>query len=183
MQLGLKNISFVYPRGKSKDNALKNVSLIIPAGSLVVIVGPNGSGKSTLVIKLLNRLYDVDSGEILVDGLPIKNYRITDLRRVQAVLTQDHKLFPPLTLAENIGLGNTEHIHDMGMVVQAAESGGASEVLGKMNDGAQTIFLTPVNTATGVNLTVEKHMKLRPILESLERKANVSGGEKECLVA
>jgi hypothetical protein len=71
-------------------------------------------------------------------------------------------------------LGNTEHIHDMGMVVQAAESGGASEVLGKMNDGAQTI-LTPVNTATGVNLTVEKHMKLRPILESSEQKANVSG--------
>lgn len=142
----------------------------IPAGHLVVIVGANGSGKST-IIKLLNRLYDVDSGEILVDGIPIKNYRLSDLRKVQALLSQDHKLYP-LTLAENIGLGNPERITDMEMVLQAADAGGASEVIKKLNDGVQTV-LYPVQTAHGSQL--EKYKKLQAILESLEQHAEVSG--------
>ncbi|KAJ6603585.1 P-loop containing nucleoside triphosphate hydrolase protein [Mycena vulgaris] len=180
MHFELRNVSFAYPGGKSKNNAIKNISLKIPAGSLVVIVGANGSGKST-VIKLLTRLYDVDSGEILADGVPIKNYRISDLRRVQALLTQDHKLYP-LTLAENIGLGNPDRADDMGMVMQSAEAGGASEVIKKLNDGANTV-LSPVNTARGSHLNKDKHKKLQSILEGLERKADVSGGEKQRLVA
>ncbi|KAJ7089980.1 P-loop containing nucleoside triphosphate hydrolase protein, partial [Mycena epipterygia] len=176
----LKNVSFAYPGGKSKENAIKNVSLKIAAGQLVVIVGANGSGKST-IIKLLNRLYDVDSGEIFLDGLPIKNYRISDLRKVQALLTQDHKLYP-LTLAENIGLGNPGRIDDMEMVMQAAEFGGASEVIKKLNDGVNTV-LSPVNTAYGSHLDKDKHKKLKSILEHLEKKAEVSGGEKQRLVA
>ncbi|KAJ6528479.1 P-loop containing nucleoside triphosphate hydrolase protein [Mycena capillaripes] len=112
MSFEFKNVSFAYPGAKSNDNALKNISLKIPAGHLVVIVGANGSGKTTL-IKLLNRLYDVDLGEILVDGLPIKNY-------------------------QNIGLGNPDRINDMEMILQAAESGGASEVIKKLSDGLQT---------------------------------------------
>ncbi|KAJ7486478.1 P-loop containing nucleoside triphosphate hydrolase protein [Mycena latifolia] len=180
MSFELKDVSFAYPGGKSKENALKNVSLRIPAGSLVVIVGPNGSGKSTL-IKLLNRLYDVDSGEIFVDRLPIKDYRLSDLRRVQASLTQDHKLYP-LTLAENIGLGYPECVDDMEMVMQAAEAGGSTEVVSKLNEGVQTV-LAPINTAHGANLDKDKHRKLKQILEGLEKKAEVSGGEKQRLVA
>ncbi|KAJ6603580.1 P-loop containing nucleoside triphosphate hydrolase protein [Mycena vulgaris] len=180
MHFELKNVSFAYPGGKSKDNAIKNISLKIPAGSLVVIVGANGSGKST-VIKLLNRLYDVDSGEILVDGVPIKNYRISDLRRVQALLIQDHKLYP-LTLAENIGLGNPDRADDMEMVMQSAEAGGSAEVIKKLNDGINTV-LAPVNTARGAYLNKDKHRKLQSILENLERKTDVSGGEKQRLVA
>ncbi|KAJ7176356.1 P-loop containing nucleoside triphosphate hydrolase protein [Mycena crocata] len=180
MGFELRNVSFAYPGGKSKDNAIRNVSFKIPAGHLVVIVGANGSGKST-IIKLLNRLYDVDSGEILVDGIPIKNYRIPDLRKVQALLTQDHKLFP-LTLAENIGLGNSDRVHDMEMVMKAAESGGALDVIKKLKDGVQTV-LEPVKTASGSNLDKEKHKKLQSILEELEKKAEVSGGEKQRLVA
>ncbi|KAJ7811120.1 P-loop containing nucleoside triphosphate hydrolase protein [Mycena leptocephala] len=178
MAFELKNVCFAYPGAKSKDNAIRNVSLNIPAGHLVVIVGANGSGKST-IIKLLNRLYDVDSGEILVDGIPIKNYRLSDLRKVQALLSQDHKLYP-LTLAENIGLGNPERITDMEMVLQAADAGGASEVIKKLNDGVQTV-LYPVQTAHGSQL--EKYKKLQAILESLEQHAEVSGGEKQRLVA
>jgi ABC-type multidrug transport system fused ATPase/permease subunit len=113
----LRNVSSAYPSGKSKDNAIKNVSLKIPAGHLVLMVSANGRGNST-IIKLLNRLYDVDSGEILVDGLPIKNYRISDLRKVQGMLT--HKLYP-LTLAENIGLGDPNRAGEMEKVMQAAE--------------------------------------------------------------
>ncbi|KAJ6533246.1 P-loop containing nucleoside triphosphate hydrolase protein, partial [Mycena capillaripes] len=180
MSFELRNVSFAYPGGKSKDNAIKNVSLKIPAGHLVVIVSTNGSGKST-IIKLLNRLYDVDAGEILVDGLPIKGYRIADLRKVQAMLTQDHKLYP-LTLAENIGLGNPDRVDDMKMVMQAADAGGAEEVIRRLTDGVQTV-LTPVNTASGAHLDKHKHKKLTAILEGLEKKGEVSGGEKQRLVA
>ncbi|KAF7335630.1 Lipid A export ATP-binding/permease protein MsbA [Mycena venus] len=178
MAFELKNVSFAYPGGNSKENAIKNVSLKIPAGNLVVIVGANGSGKST-IIKLLNRLYDVDSGEILVDGLSIKKYRIADLRKVQALLTQDHKLYP-LTLAENIGLGNPNHVDDFDMVMEAAESGGAEGVIKRQKEGLDTI-LTPVNTARGSHLDKHKHKKLKSILEGLEKKSG--GGERQRLVA
>ncbi|KAJ7854636.1 P-loop containing nucleoside triphosphate hydrolase protein [Mycena leptocephala] len=97
----LRNVSSAYPSGKSKDNAIKKVSLKIPAGHLVLMVSANGRGNST-IIKLLNRLYDVDSGEILVQGM----------------LT--HKLYP-LTLAENIGLGDPNRGGEMEKVMQAAE--------------------------------------------------------------
>ncbi|KAF7375311.1 Lipid A export ATP-binding/permease protein MsbA [Mycena sanguinolenta] len=178
MAFELKNVSFAYPGGKSKENAIRNVSLKIPAGHLVVVVGANGSGKST-IIKLLNRLYDVDSGEILVDGTPIQNYRLSDLREVQAMLCQDHKLFP-LSIAENIGLGNPDRMNDLEMVLDAAEAGGASEVIKKLKDGVQAV-LDPVQTATAHH--IDDHKKLKLILENLEQRAEVSGGEKQRLVA
>jgi ABC-type multidrug transport system fused ATPase/permease subunit len=108
-----------------------------------------------------------------VDGLPIKNYRIADLRKVQALLTQDHKLYP-LTLAENIGLGNPDHVDDIDMVMQAAELGGAEGVIKRQNDGVDTV-LHPVNTARGGHLDKYKHKKLKSILDGLEKKAEVSG--------
>ncbi|KAF8149666.1 P-loop containing nucleoside triphosphate hydrolase protein [Mycena galopus ATCC 62051] len=171
MSFEFKNVSFAYPGAKSNDNAIKNISFKIPAGHLVVVVGANGSGKSTL-IKLLNRLYDVDSGEILVDGLPIKKYRLADLRKAQALLAQDHALYP-ITLAENIGVGNPDRMNDMNMVMEAAESGGASEVIKKLTDGLQTT-LDPVQTARGHRLDKDQHKKLKLILEELEKKAEVS---------
>jgi ABC-type multidrug transport system fused ATPase/permease subunit len=175
---GHRNVCFAYPGTKSKDNAIKNLSLKIPAGHLVVIVGSNGSGKST-IIKLLNRLYDVDSGEILVDGIPINKYRLSDLHKVQALLSQDHSLYP-LTLAENIGLGNPDHINDMEMVLRAADAGGASELIKRLKDGVQTV-LQPIQTAYGHQL--DKYKKLQSILENLEQENEVSGGEKQRLVA
>ncbi|KAJ7020069.1 P-loop containing nucleoside triphosphate hydrolase protein [Mycena alexandri] len=178
MAFELRNVSFAYPGSTSKENAIRDLSFKIPAGHLVVIVGPNGSGKSSL-IKLLTRLYDVDSGEILVDGIPIKQYRLADLQRAQALLTQDHKLYP-LTLAENISLGNPDKFDDMDMVEKAAEAGGASEVIRKLKDGLET-NLNPIQTAHANEL--EGHKKLEAILKNLESKADVSGGEKQRLVA
>ncbi|KAJ6584365.1 P-loop containing nucleoside triphosphate hydrolase protein [Mycena capillaripes] len=180
MEVEFKNVSFAYPGAKSNDSAIKDISFKIPAGHLVVIVGANGSGKSTL-IKLVSRLYDVDSGEILIDGLPIKDYRLSDFRNAQALLTQDHTLYP-LTLAENIGLGDPNRINDMARILQAVECGGASDVINKLTDGLQTT-LSPVQTAEGYRLDKEEHKKLQSILEELEQQADVSGGEKQRLVA
>jgi ABC-type multidrug transport system fused ATPase/permease subunit len=170
-----RNVKFSYPGDKSKESALRDVSFKIPAGSLVVIVGANGSGKST-IIKLLTRMYDCETGEILVDGLPIQHYRLAELRRTQAMLTQDHHLYP-LTLAENIGLGYPEHVDDLDMIMQAAKDGGADALLDKFKDGAQT-NLEPVSTAYGYELDDEKHKALKEILEKLEKAGEVSG--KRC---
>ncbi|KAJ7879382.1 P-loop containing nucleoside triphosphate hydrolase protein [Mycena leptocephala] len=172
MEIELRNVSFAYPGDKSKESALRDVSFRIPAGSLVVIVGANGSGKST-VIKLLTRMYDTQAGEVLVDGLPIARYRMADLRRTQATLTQDHKLYP-LTLAENIGLGYAEHVDDQVMIMESARDGGAAELLDKFKDGAQTM-LDPITTAHGYQLDDDKHKTLKAVLTKLEKTTEVSG--------
>ncbi|KAJ7486852.1 P-loop containing nucleoside triphosphate hydrolase protein [Mycena latifolia] len=180
MDIELADVSFAYPGAKSKENALRGVSLRIPAGALAVIVGANGSGKST-VLKLLARMYDPDAGAVHVDGLPIGAYRLADLRRAQATLTQDHALYP-LTLGENIGLGFAERVDDEEMMMQAARDGGAAVVIEKFEDGART-QLKPVMTAYGYHLDDKKHKALKGVLGKLEKTAEVSGGEKQRLVA
>ncbi|KAJ6453285.1 P-loop containing nucleoside triphosphate hydrolase protein [Mycena vitilis] len=181
MEIELKNVSFAYPGDKSKEAALQDISFRIPAGSLVVIVGANGSGKSML-IKLLTRMYDVQSGAVLVDGLPIQRYRIADLRQTQATLTQDHNLYP-LTLAENIGLGFSEHVDDKEMIMEAAREGGAAELLDELKEGVETT-LEPITTAFGYQLDDEKHKTLKGVLKKLEKSTEVSGtGERQRLVA
>ncbi|KAJ7062624.1 P-loop containing nucleoside triphosphate hydrolase protein [Mycena amicta] len=177
-----------YPGTKSTVNALRGVSLHIPAGALAVVVGANGSGKSTL-IKLLARLYDADStgGEILIDGLPIREYKLADLRRAQAHLAQDNQLFP-VPLWENIGLGavsgedSGSFVFDKAAVRAAAEAGGASALVDRLKDGIETV-LTPVPTAYERLLDDERHKDLKEFLSTLEKPAEVSGGEKQRLVA
>ncbi|KAJ7626077.1 P-loop containing nucleoside triphosphate hydrolase protein [Roridomyces roridus] len=185
MEIELRNVSFSYPGEKSKESALRDVSFRIPAGSLVVIVGANGSGKSSL-IKLITRIYEPDpetggAGQVLVDGLPIGSYRLSDLRQAQATLTQEHKLYP-LSLGENIGLGYAERLRDEEMIKQAAKDGGAGALLEKLTDGMGTV-LQPVPTAYGYQLDDEKHKGLKGVLSKLEKTAEVSGGEKQRLVA
>lgn len=93
-----RNVSFKYPR---TDNLiLKNVNIKIPFGQHLAVVGLNGAGKTTF-IKLLCRLYDVDEGEILIDGINIKEYSDEEYRKLFAVLFQDFKLFA-FSLKENI---------------------------------------------------------------------------------
>lgn len=85
-----KNVSFTYP--DSGVQALKNVSFDILPGEKVAIVGRTGSGKSTIA-DLMFRLYDVDEGMILVDGIPITQYNLTDLRNGISMVPQDVFLF------------------------------------------------------------------------------------------
>ncbi|MDR7401687.1 MAG: ABC transporter ATP-binding protein [Armatimonadota bacterium] len=83
--------------------ALQDVSLRIPAGTTLAVVGPTGSGKSTLVA-LIPRLLDPTRGEVLVDGVDVRRYRLSDLRRQIGMVTQDPFLFSD-TLRENIAYG------------------------------------------------------------------------------
>ncbi len=114
MSFELHDVSFSYPGSQTAKPALSNINLSIKSGQMVVIVGSNGSGKST-ILKLLSRFYDPTSGpeSILVDGIPISQYRMSDLWRATATLTQDHSLFP-LSLGENIGLGYADKVEGRG---------------------------------------------------------------------
>ncbi|KAG5637564.1 hypothetical protein H0H81_004141 [Sphagnurus paluster] len=170
MDLELKDVSFEYPGMKS--GALHDINLHIRAGQLVVIVGENGSGKSTL-IKLLSRMYDASEGTVLIDGLAIEEYRLSDLRDAMALLNQEHSIYP-VSMGENIGLGYVACATDPEAIGLAAEKGGATEVLKSLDEGLDTV-LHPVKTARGLELELPKHQVLEDILDGLEVQREVSG--------
>ena len=94
-----KNITFGY----EERDILKNFSLSIPKGKTVALVGQSGSGKSTIT-NLITRFYDVNAGEILVDGENIKNIKLSNYRKLFGLVTQDNILFND-TIRNNISLG------------------------------------------------------------------------------
>ena len=94
-----KNVNFSY---KKNINVLKSFNLNIKPGTVNAIVGPTGSGKST-VIKLLNRFYEIDSGEIMIDEIKIQDYSISSLRKNIGFISQDVHLFSD-TILNNIVL-------------------------------------------------------------------------------
>lgn len=96
--LEFKNVSFRYP--SAKKNSVNNVSFKIEKGETVALVGINGAGKSTLV-KLILRFYDVTEGEILLNGINIKEYTVESLRNVFATVFQDYKNFA-VSVFENV---------------------------------------------------------------------------------
>lgn len=95
--ISYKNVTFSYKPG---EPILKNISFHVPGGSMIAIVGPSGSGKST-VVNLLPRLYDVDSGDITIAGIDIRDIDLTYLRQCIGVVTQDTYLFNG-TIKENL---------------------------------------------------------------------------------
>ncbi|KAF9026826.1 P-loop containing nucleoside triphosphate hydrolase protein [Hymenopellis radicata] len=185
MAFDLRNVSFTYPGGKTVKPALANVSFSISAGQLVVIVGANGSGKST-IIKLLTRLYDTtsDPESLLLDGLPLSQYCISDLRRATAVLTQDNSLFS-LSLGENIGIGYPDKAGDDEMVAQAAELGGATHCVDKFESGKDTVLdeklLSTPRMANVLSSDTEHPLAVK--LAELKKNTEISGGEKQRILA
>ncbi|RDB22977.1 Lipid A export ATP-binding/permease protein MsbA [Hypsizygus marmoreus] len=179
MAFELKDVTFTYPGSKSKTNALEKISLAVKPGQLVVIVGANGSGKST-IIKLLTRLFDPTSGGILIDGHPAQQYKVADLRQTMATFTQDHNLYP-LSFYENIALGNPKS-SDTELVTKAAEQGGALGFIKKLENGLDTL-LDPMNDVYTMNLPDDPEHPLQKQKAKLEKMIDISGGEKQRLVA
>lgn len=140
VSIEFRNVSFKYP-GADKY-ALRDVSFTICAGQLCVIVGVNGSGKST-ILKLISRLYDPSEGTILIDGQDIKTLKLRDLRRTMAILFQDYTHFP-LSIKDNIALGNPDIAYDDDKVREAARLGGADGFIDKLPDGFHTYLDRPV---------------------------------------
>mgnify|MGYP001816340810 FL=1 len=129
-----ENVSFTYP-GASRP-AVDDVSFHIRPGESLALVGENGSGKTTL-IKLLTRLYDPDSGAILLDGLDLREWQRDVLRQRIAVIFQDFARYQML-LGENIGAGDTRRFGDAERWREAARQGTASEFIAGMPLGYET---------------------------------------------
>lgn len=127
-----ENVCFGY---KDRAPLLKNFNLKVPAGCTIGIVGSTGSGKSSLM-KILLRLYSLSSGRILLDGEPIDNLLLGDLRRCIALVSQEVYLFDG-TVAENIAYGKAEtNLED---IAKAAELAEASEFIEALPEGFNTL--------------------------------------------
>jgi ATP-binding cassette, subfamily B, multidrug efflux pump len=113
-----KNVSFTYP--DSGIIGLQNVSFSIKQGQSLAIIGKTGSGKSTIA-NLLCRLYDVDSGEILIDGIPISNLNLEQLRQQIGYVPQEVFLFSD-SVANNIGFSVDRDKQDLNDVIKAAKN-------------------------------------------------------------
>jgi ABC-type multidrug transport system fused ATPase/permease subunit len=154
--------------------------MTVNSGQLVVIVGANGSGKSTL-IRILSRLYDPASGQVLIDGHSSSDYRVNDLRRATVILSQDTSIYP-LSLAENIGLGHPAFSSNKDMIIEAAKEGGALDFIQKLNKGIDTV-LDPLVRVFAQNLYRNKGHPLHEEMEKLDKKIEVSGGERQRVAA
>ena len=132
----LREVSFHYPGGSQDMAVLQGVNARLPAGKVTVLVGINGAGKSTLV-KLLTRMYDPTSGQILLDSASLATYELGSLRSRMAVVYQDFARFA-LTLRENIAVGDIETEPDMQRIEQAAHWSGADEIAAKLPQGYAT---------------------------------------------
>jgi osmoprotectant transport system ATP-binding protein len=100
-KLSYERITKVFPN--TSRPAVREISLAVPVGQMVVFLGPSGSGKTTL-LKMTNRLIEPSSGEILLDGQDIRQVEVTGLRRRMGYVIQQVGLFPHMTVAENIGV-------------------------------------------------------------------------------
>ncbi len=148
------HVSFCYPG--STTRILDDVSVAIPPGRMLALVGRNGAGKSTM-IKLLCRFYDPDDGRILLDGIDIRDLDPAELRKRIGALFQDHISYQA-TVAENIGLGDVDHIDDMARIKTAAASAGADGLITGLPHGYDT-----------------------PIGKWFDQGVNLSGGERQTI--
>ncbi len=149
-RIEFKDVSFRYYK-KHKNNVLKHISFTANPGETIGIIGSTGSGKSSLV-QLIPRLYDVDEGQVLVDGVDVKDYSLKHLRDNVAMVLQKNTLFSG-TIMENLRWGDEdateEEIYEMARYAQA--------------DGFVTSFTEGYDTELG------------------QGGVNVSGGQKQRL--
>ena len=130
-----RNVSFTYP--DTTKEILKNVSFKINKGETIAIVGVNGAGKSTLV-KLLLRFYDANEGEILYNGINVKEYNIASLRNAFATVFQDYKNFA-VSVNENIMCHECSD-EEKQIAEKALKQSGVWEKIASLPKGADTVL-------------------------------------------
>ena len=132
--LAFREVGFTYD--DAKGAVLADIDLEVPAGQTLAIVGRSGSGKSTLV-SLIPRFYDVDTGAVVLDGHDIRDYRLSDLRRQIALVSQDVTLFND-TIARNIAYGLADRVTRED-IEQAARVAHVSEFVAGLPEGLDTL--------------------------------------------
>ena len=132
-EITLEHVTFGYEPNKP---ILKDVSFHVEAGEVLGIVGRSGAGKSTLV-NLISRLYDTEEGQVLVDGINVKQYGFKELRKNVSMVSQETYIFMG-TVAENIAYARPDATREE--IIQAAIQASAHDFICKMPQGYDTIL-------------------------------------------
>jgi len=138
-EVEFRNVSFTYAlsggNGDSQDNVLQNISFKVKPGQTVAIVGQTGTGKTSLV-KLINRTYDSTQGQVLVDGVEVRDWNLAALRSQISMIEQDIFLFSR-TVSENIAFGKPESTQSE--IEAAAKSAQADDFIQTFDKGYATM--------------------------------------------
>ena len=135
-QIEFRHVSFAYTDNKSDEliYVLKDINLVIPKGKTVALVGQSGSGKSTMV-DLIPRYYDVQEGEVLIDGINVKDLAVNDLRQLIGNVNQEAILFNA-SFKDNIRFGKTDATDEE--IAHAAKIANAYDFIMKSEHGFDT---------------------------------------------
>ena len=131
-----RNVSFRYP-GRSRL-ILYGLNFHLHPGERIALIGENGEGKTTIV-KLLTRLYDPVEGQVLLDGVDLREYNLEDLYREIGVIFQDFMRYE-MTARENIAVGKIEQIDNLPLVEQSAQKSMAEDVVAKLPSGYEQML-------------------------------------------
>jgi len=132
-QVEFKDVSFAYETG---EMAIEEINITAKPGQTIAIVGQTGSGKTTLV-KMINRTYDVSQGQVLVDGVDVRDWNLEDLRQQISIIEQDIFLFSR-SIAENIAFGKPDSTD--AEIQAAAKAAQAHEFITMFKDGYETVI-------------------------------------------
>lgn len=141
-EIRFSGVSFSYPGGRT---VLDETDFVVPPGWLVAVTGANGHGKST-TLSLILRLFEPDSGVVMIDGRPVGDFRLDGYRRRMAYVPQDLRLFSG-SIADNIRFGNPDATEDE--VMAAIDAAHFTEVLDRMSDGLDTQLAEGGSTLSG----------------------------------
>ncbi len=132
-EVEFKHVTFEYKKG---EPVLKDISFKVKPGTNIALVGPTGAGKTTIV-NILTGFYEIPSGEILIDGINIKDYKKDNLRKIFGMVLQDTYLFSG-SIKENIRYGNLEATDDE--IKKVAKLARADDFISKLPNGYDTIL-------------------------------------------
>ena len=164
-----KNVSFSY-KGSNK-NSLSNANIKVNTGETIGIIGGTGSGKSTL-INLIPRFYDVTEGEVLIDGVNVKDYNLNSLRDKIGIVPQKTALFSG-SLRENMTLGNKNASDEE--IKKAFDIAQASESVSSLSEGLDTVILQGGKNLSGgqkQRLTIARALVKNPEILILDDSAS-----------
>ncbi|XP_062850912.1 ATP-binding cassette sub-family B member 10, mitochondrial [Trichomycterus rosablanca] len=181
--LEFHNVSFSYPMRKDAL-VFQDLSLSVPAGSVMAVVGPSGSGKSTLV-SLLLRLYDPDSGVVTIDGHDIRDLNPSWLRSNIGTVSQEPVLFS-CSIAENIAYGATDSSQVTSQdILRAAQIANAHEFINKFPKGFDTVVGEKGVLLSGgqkQRIAIARALLLNPKILLLDEATSALDAENEYLV-
>ena len=176
-EIEFRNVSFAYDR----EPVLKNVNLTVEKGKTIALIGPSGGGKSTLA-DLVPRFYDPTEGEVLIDGVSLRDYEIESLRKQVGVVTQESILFND-TIFNNICFG-MENVKEAD-VIDAAKVAHAHEFIVQMENGYQTMIGERGSKLSGgqrQRLSIARAVLKNPPILILDEATSALDSESERLV-